>query len=446
MASAVPETDLHTFSTGWPTATSFKRDDNWIFNPVPDNLPIDTIRTDNKRRLAGRPFYYEDITYTDYILEGVPITQYDTLESLPDTYKTKPKARIFAKTYNALATTKVEFQQAVNTFRTKRLKELIAEKKAANQKEWNSMTSGISGQTKAELDGLTQEYLKKKADLEKKLEAAFKAQTKQLVINKQWETQDKYRQYVSSPRLAKPGVKVPDGDKGTVSLSGALDAAGQPIINSIKIPSTRKRHRFRDLIVKPGAAGAAALPGAPAGAAPAGAGAAPAGDPGAAGAAPVPVPPAPNPAPGAPPVAPLQLKKTPLQELIEKADATGKVPRILDGINIYDNLDIAQTVKTNNKRTTTNGASHVDTVDACSKKCSANSTCKAFIFAKEEQGQNCWLLTQPAIVAAAAAERPFVDAPNRATGIKTINDETPVPSPRPASGGKRKTKRKPRRR
>jgi hypothetical protein len=142
----------------------------------------------------------------------------------------------------------------------------------------------------------------------------------------------------------------------------------------------------------------------------------------------------------------LQLKKTPLQELIEKADATGKVPRILDGINIYDNLDIAQTVKTNNKRTTTNGASHVDTVDACSKKCSANSTCKAFIFAKEEQGQNCWLLTQPAIVAAAAAERPFVDAPNRATGIKTINDETPVPSPRPASGGKRKTKRKPRRR
>jgi hypothetical protein len=432
MASAVPETDLHTFSTGWPTATSFKRDDNWIFNPVPDNLPIDTIRTDNKRRLAGRPFYYEDITYTDYILEGVPITQYDTLESLPDTYKTKPKARIFAKTYNALATTKVEFQQAVNTFRTKRLKELIAEKKAANQKEWNSMTSGISGQTKAELDGLTQEYLKKKADLEKKLEAAFKAQTKQLVINKQWETQDKYTQYLSSsPRLAKPGVKVPDGDKGTVSLSGALDAAGQPIINSIKIPSTRKRHRFRDLIVKPGAVGAAPAPAAGAGAAPAGAAALP-------GAAPVPVPPAPNP----PPVAPLQLKKTPLQELIEKADATGKVPRILDGINIYDNLDIAQTVKTNNKRTTTNGASHVDTVDACSKKCSANSTCKAFIFAKEEQGQNCWLLTQPAIVAAAAAERPFVDAPNRATGIKTINDETPKSS----GGGKRKTKRKPRRR
>ena len=69
MASAVVKTDLHTFSTGWPTATSFKKDDNWIFNPDPDNLPIDSIKTDNKRRLEGRPFYYEDITYTDYKLE-----------------------------------------------------------------------------------------------------------------------------------------------------------------------------------------------------------------------------------------------------------------------------------------------------------------------------------------------------------------------------------------
>ena len=31
-------------------------------------------------------------------LEDASITQYDTLENLPETYKTKPKARIFAKT------------------------------------------------------------------------------------------------------------------------------------------------------------------------------------------------------------------------------------------------------------------------------------------------------------------------------------------------------------
>ena len=434
MASAVVKTDLHTFSTGWPTATSFKKDDNWIFNPDPDNLPIDSIKTDNKRRLEGRPFYYEDITYTDYKLEDASITQYDTLESLPETYKTKPKARIFAKTYNALATTKVEFQQAVNTFRTKKLKELIAKKKGANQKEWNSMTSKISGQTKAELDGLTQEYLTKKAELEKKLEAAFKAQTKQLVINKQWETYDSHAQYVSSPRVAKPIVKKPEAAKGTVSLSGALDAVAQPIINSIIIPSTRKRHRFRDLIVKPGAPGAAALPATPEPVPPA--------------PAPAPAPPAPAPPAPAPPPAPLQMKKTPLQELIEKADATGKPSRTLNGINIYDNLDFAPTVKTNNKRTI-KGEIHVDTADVCSEKCSSDSTCKAFIFAKNvtnAQGQNCWLLTQPAIDAAAAVEQPFVVAANRVTGIKTIDDQTPASSPISKGGGKRKTKRKPRRR
>lgn len=248
---APSNTNLNTFSTG-VLGTKFKKGDTWDVGPA--DWTHEKVGLDTSRKIAGKAAGSKDITYMNYDLatlkaEGFP---QDSIATLDDKYKIGKTARIYAKTIPELEKMEPEFQKAVDAYRTAQLKPMLAEKKAANQKEWNSMTSGISVQTKAELDGLTQEYLKKKADLEKKLEAAFKAQTKQLVINKQWETQDKYRQYVSSPRLAKPGVKVPEGAKGTVSLSGALDAAGQPIINSIKIPSTRKRHRFIHLLVKPG--------------------------------------------------------------------------------------------------------------------------------------------------------------------------------------------------
>ena len=244
-------TNLNTFSTG-VLGTKFKKGDTWDVGPA--DWTHEKVGLDTSRKIAGKAAGSKDITYMNYDLatlkaEGFP---QDSIATLDDKYKIGKTARIYAKTIPELDKMEPEFQKAVDAYRTAQLKPMLAEKKAANQKEWNKMTSGISGQTKAELDGLTQEYLKKKAALEKELEAAFKAQTKQLVINKQWETQDKYTEYLKTSRLAKPGVKAPEVPAKPINLSGALDAAGRPIIKSIKVGQTRKRHRFIHLLVKPG--------------------------------------------------------------------------------------------------------------------------------------------------------------------------------------------------
>lgn len=254
-------TNLNTFSTG-VLGTKFKKGDTWDVGAA--DWTHKKIGIDNSRKIAGKAAGFKDITYMNYDLATLKAKGFpqDSIATLDDKYKIGKTARIYAKTIPELDKIEPEFQKAVDAHRTAQLKPMLAEKKTANQKEWNKMTAGVSGQTKAELDGLTQEYLKKKAALEKELEAAFKAQTKQLVINKQWETQDKYKEYLATSRLVKPGIKKPEGEKRDVNLSGALDAAGRPIINSIKVGQTRKRHRFIHLLVIPGQT-AAPTPAAP---------------------------------------------------------------------------------------------------------------------------------------------------------------------------------------
>ena len=248
---ASTNTNLNTFSTG-VLGTKFKKGNTW--DVAPADWQNKKVGTDTARKIAGKAAGYKDITYTNYDLQTLKADGFpqDSIPTLADKYKIGKTARVYAKTVPELDKMEPEFQKAVDTYRTAKLQPMVAEKKAANQKEWNAMTAGISGKTKAELDGLTQEYLKKKAELEKQLEAAFKAQTKQLVINKQWETKDKYKEYLATSRLAKPGVKAPEGPAKPINLSGALDAAGRPIINSIKVGQTRKRHRFIHLLVTPG--------------------------------------------------------------------------------------------------------------------------------------------------------------------------------------------------
>jgi hypothetical protein len=254
-------TNLNTFSTG-VLGTKFKKGDTWDVGAA--DWEHEKVGIDNSRKIAGKAAGSKDITYMNYDLATLKADGFpqDSIATLDDKYKIGKTARIYAKTIPELDKIEPEFQKAVDAHRTAQLKPMLAKKKEANQKEWNKMTAGVSGQTKAELDGLTQEYLKKKAALEKELEAAFKAQTKQLVINKQWETQDKYKEYLATSRLVKPGVKEPEGKRGDVNLSGALDAAGRPIINSIKVGQTRKRHRFIHLLVIPGQT-AAPTPAAP---------------------------------------------------------------------------------------------------------------------------------------------------------------------------------------
>lgn len=252
--AAIPaaNTNLNTFSTG-VFGTKFKKGDTWVVGPA--DWTNNKFDIDPSRTIDGKDDLYKDITYMNYDLatleaEGFP---QDSIATLADKYKIGKTARIYAKKGPELNKMILEFQKAVDTHRTAQLKPMLAKKKAANQKEWNTMTSGISEQAKAELEALTQVYLKKKEALEKELEAAFKAQKKQLIINKQLDTKDKYeKEYLKISRLSKPGVKKPEGNRGGINLSGALDEVGRPIINSIKVGQTRKRHRFIHLLVKPG--------------------------------------------------------------------------------------------------------------------------------------------------------------------------------------------------
>jgi hypothetical protein len=423
-----------TFSTGFG-GTKFKEGDNWEADV--STTPIDPRSSfdDPQRSLAGKVSSYKIIEYTDYDLEKIGLDEFKESvlsTSIDPKYKIPKRARIYVTKTTEFLTKIPEFQKAVDSTRSAELKVEMDKYKRKKQEAWSELAKDVNGKTQADLTIMKDTYLRKKAQLERDLELAYEAQKKQFIINKEY---NKHNVYLI------PGTKLPAQprlDVDSKTLVRTLDEIGTPIISSIKIPSTRKRHRFRDLIVKPGV-GAPAAPVDPAA--------------GAAGAAPA--PPAPGAGAGAGTLRVGTPPKTSLQELIEKADIMGAISRKnntgpLAGMSIYTGIDFKETLRTNTKRTITNGVSHVDTVDACSIKCSANNTCKAFVFVTDvtnRNGQNCWLLTQAAIETAAADEQPFVKKDNSVTGIKTIDLSTPQsPSGSPGGGGKRKTKRKPRRR
>jgi len=200
------------------------------------------------RKIYKKASIFKTIDYTNYNLDGIKGDGFpsEDLSLLNDKYKkTGQKARIYSDSVAGLKKMESEFQKAVDTFRTAQLKPELDKKKATNKKEWNAMTKDLSIKTKTELDSMSQEYLKKKAELEKQLEAAFKLQREHFIINKQWETKDKYKEYLNTTRSFKPGVKDPSskGEKLN-NLKDVLERTGRPIINSVKVGTTRRKHRF----------------------------------------------------------------------------------------------------------------------------------------------------------------------------------------------------------
>lgn len=239
---------LDSFSAGL-LGTKFKKGDTWDENPT--GWADGSVGIDKERQLQGKIAPYLDISYTNYDLDSLQKDDFPqtTIATVNDKYKVKKGARIYAKTSPELDTRKIEFQKAVDAQRTAQLTPLLAKKKGDEQAAWNELTKEVDAKTQAELAIMKDAYLKKKSELEKQLEAAYKAQTKQLVINKQ---HNKYSGYQI------PGTKQPKDPRGNASdqtLLGSMDSIGRPIINSIKIPSTRKRHRFRDLLSMPSKTG-----------------------------------------------------------------------------------------------------------------------------------------------------------------------------------------------
>ena len=215
---------------------------------APAGSNIRKLGLNTERKITKKAPLYRTIQYTNYKLDEIKKNGFpsEDLSLLGDNYKNKNKmARIYSDTVPGLDKMESEFQKAVNTFRTAQLKPELDKKKAANKKEWNNMTKDLSIKTKAELDAMTQEYRKKKAELEKQLEAAFKVQREHFIINKQWETKGKYNEYLTTTRSFKPGVKDPSSKVETLnSLKDVLEITGRPIINSVKVGTTRRKHRF----------------------------------------------------------------------------------------------------------------------------------------------------------------------------------------------------------
>ena len=241
---AGPLPPLDSFSAGL-LGTKFKKGDTWDESPT--GWVEGAASIDKARQLQGKIAPYMDISYTNYDLDSLKEDDFPqtTIPTIADKYKIKKGARIYAKTAPELDTRKIEFQKAVDAQRTAQLTPLLAKKKGDEQAAWNELTKEVDAKTQAELASMKDAYLKKKSELEKQLEAAYKAQTKQLVINKQ---HNKYSGYQI------PGTKQPKDPRGNASdqtLIGSMDSIGRPIINSIKIPSTRKKHRFRDLLSMP---------------------------------------------------------------------------------------------------------------------------------------------------------------------------------------------------
>ena len=244
-ASPIPGTNLNAFSTGI-LGIKFKKGNTWNVAPAGSN--IRKLGLNTERKITKKAPLYRTIQYTNYKLDEIKKNGFpsEDLSLLGDNYKNKNKmARIYSDTVPGLDKMESEFQKAVNTFRTAQLKPELDKKKAANKKEWNNMTKDLSIKTKAELDAMTQEYRKKKAELEKQLEAAFKVQREHFIINKQWETKGKYNEYLTTTRSFKPGVKDPSSKVETLnSLKDVLEITGRPIINSVKVGTTRRKHRF----------------------------------------------------------------------------------------------------------------------------------------------------------------------------------------------------------
>ena len=215
---------------------------------APAGSNIRKLGLNTERKITKKAPLYRTIQYTNYKLDEIKKNGFpsEDLSLLGDNYKNKNKmARIYSDTVPGLDKMESEFQKAVNTFRTAQLKPELDKKKAANKKEWNNMTKDLSIKTKAELDAMTQEYRKKKAELEKQLEAAFKVQREHFIINKQWETKGKYNEYLTTTRSFKPGVKDPSSKEEKLkSLTDVLEITGRPIINSVKVGTTRRKHRF----------------------------------------------------------------------------------------------------------------------------------------------------------------------------------------------------------
>lgn len=241
---AGPLPPLDSFSAGL-LGTKFKKGDTWDESPT--GWVEGAASIDKARQLQGKIAPYIDISYTNYDLDSLKKDDFPqtTIPTIGDKYKVKKGARIYAKTAPELDTRKIEFQKAVDAQRTAQLTPLLAKKKGDEQAAWNELTKELDAKTQMELASMKDAYLKKKSELEKQLEDAYKAQTKQLVINKQ---HNKYSGYQI------PGTKQPKDPRGNASdqtLIGSMDSIGRPIINSIKIPSTRKKHRFRDLLSMP---------------------------------------------------------------------------------------------------------------------------------------------------------------------------------------------------
>jgi len=242
------ETNLNVFSTGI-LGTKFKKGNTW--NVAPAGSKTGDLGENTDRKTYKKASIFKTIDYTNYNLDGIKGDGFpsEDLSLLNDKYKkTGQKARIYSDSVAGLKKMESEFQKAVDTFRTAQLKPELDKKKATNKKEWNAMTKDLSIKTKTELDSMSQEYLKKKAELEKQLEAAFKAQREQFIINKGWDTKDKYKEYLTTTRSFKPGVKEPPLNKKKLDLKGALESAGRPIINGVKVGTTRRKHRFISLL------------------------------------------------------------------------------------------------------------------------------------------------------------------------------------------------------
>ena len=254
---AGPLPPLDSFSAGL-LGTKFKKGDTWDESPT--DWAEGAASIDKSRQLQGKIAPYIDISYTNYDLDSLKTDDFPqtTIPTIGDKYKVKKSARIYAKTAPELDTRKIEFQKVVDAQRTAQLTPLLSKKKGDEQAALNELTKEVDAKTQAELASMKDAYLKKKSELEKQLEAAYKAQTKQLVINKQ---HNKYSGY-QIPGTKQP--KDPRGDASDQTLIGSMDGIGRPIINSIKIPSTRKRHRFRDLLSMPLAIRTPAAPATPA--------------------------------------------------------------------------------------------------------------------------------------------------------------------------------------
>jgi len=239
---------------------SLKKGEDWQLPPLPSGEPAlspgrQGVANTPARKGKGKEVFTNK-EFTDYLVEKAETDNFKdasgaaivTLEQVP----TEKKAgRFYGKTSKNALKTANSFMSSLKDLRKTNFTKRLGKKKEKNQKEWNSLTAGISADTRVQLDAMTKEYEAKKAELDRRLEEAFKAQTKQLVINKQHETQNVYKTYTASKPNTKITVKPPEGEKKEIRLGETLNAVGNPIIESIKVGATRKKHRFIDYLVLP---------------------------------------------------------------------------------------------------------------------------------------------------------------------------------------------------